>query len=81
MLKIVATGEIATYEQFLFLQQYFQKSSAAEASESVGLCKKVKRKTINKSIIHPYVHMSHIGVKIIDVFKKSVPDVMYVING
>ena len=32
---IVANGEIAHYEQFLLLLQWFQKSSAAEASESV----------------------------------------------
>ena len=30
--NIVTKGEIAHYEQFPFLSQYFQKSSAAEAS-------------------------------------------------
>ena len=34
--NIMAKGEIAHYEQFLLLpQHYFQKLSAAEASESV----------------------------------------------
>ena len=32
---IVANGEIAHYEQFLLLPQFFQKSSAAEAWEGV----------------------------------------------
>ena len=32
--NIVAKGEIVRYEQFLLLLQCFQKSSAAEASES-----------------------------------------------
>ena len=35
--NIVANGEIAHYEPFLLLPQYFQKSSAAEASEKVCL--------------------------------------------
>ena len=33
--NILANGEIAHYEQFLLLPQCLQKSSAAEASESV----------------------------------------------
>ena len=33
--NIVSKGEIARFEQFLLLSQSFQKSSAAEASESV----------------------------------------------
>ena len=33
--NIIAKGEIAHYEQFLLLPKCFQKSSAAEASESV----------------------------------------------
>ena len=33
--NIVANGEIAHYKQFHHLPQYFQKSSAAEASERV----------------------------------------------
>ena len=36
--NIVAKGETACYEQFLLLPQCFQKSSAAEASESVSVC-------------------------------------------
>ena len=30
--NIVAKGEIARFEQYLLLSQYFQKSSAADAS-------------------------------------------------
>ena len=33
---IVENGEIARYEQFLLLSQCFQKSSAVDASESIG---------------------------------------------
>ena len=40
--NIVAKGEIAHYEQFLLLQHCFQKSSAAEASESVYMSERDK---------------------------------------
>ena len=39
--NIVAKGEIAQYEKFLLLLQCFQKSSAAEASESVCMRERV----------------------------------------
>ena len=39
----MAKGEIACFEQFLLLSQCFQKSSAAEASESVDMLERVKR--------------------------------------
>ena len=38
----VAEGDIAHYVQFLLLLKVFQKSSAAEASESVFIWKMVK---------------------------------------
>ena len=38
----MAKGEIAHDEQFHHLRQCFQKSSAAEASESVYMCETVK---------------------------------------
>ena len=40
---IVANGEIAQYEQFLLLQQLFQKSSAAEGSESIYMWERVNK--------------------------------------
>ena len=40
--NIVTKGDIAHFEQFLLLSQYFQKSSAAEASESICMLKTVK---------------------------------------
>ena len=43
--NIVANGEIAHFEQFLILPQYFQKSSVAEASESVYRWEMVNFKT------------------------------------
>ena len=43
--NIVAKGEIARFEKFLLLSQCFQKSSAADASESVYM-----RERINKLI-------------------------------
>ena len=42
--NIVAKGEIARFEQFLLLTQCFQMSSAAEASESVYMREKAKKK-------------------------------------
>ena len=41
--NIVANGEIARFEQFLFLLQCFQKSSAAGASKSVYIRERVNR--------------------------------------
>ena len=41
-LNIVAKGEIARFEQFLFLSQFVQKSSAADASECVCMWERVK---------------------------------------
>ena len=38
----MAKGEIACFEQFLHLSQCFQKSSAADASESVYKWERVK---------------------------------------
>ena len=38
----MAKAEIACFDNFLLLSQYFQKSSAAEASESVYMWKRVK---------------------------------------
>ena len=40
--NIVAKGEIARFEQFLLLSRCFQKSSAAETSESVCMWERVK---------------------------------------
>ena len=40
--NIVAIGEIARFEQFLLLPQCFQKTSTAEASESVNMWERVK---------------------------------------
>ena len=40
--NIVAKGGIACFEQFLLLSQCFQKSSAADASESVYMWERVK---------------------------------------
>ena len=40
--NIVAKGEIARFEQFLLLANFFQRSSAAEASESVFMRGRVK---------------------------------------
>ena len=39
--NIVPKEEISHYEQLLLMSQWFQKSTAAEASESVGLWEKV----------------------------------------
>ena len=39
----MAKGDIAHYEQYLLLPQLFQKSSAAEASESIFMWERVKR--------------------------------------
>ena len=41
--NILAKGKIAHHEKFLLLTQCFQKSSAAEASESVSVGKWVKK--------------------------------------
>ena len=41
--NVVAKGEIARFEQFIRLSLCFQKSSAAEASESVYMWKRVKQ--------------------------------------
>ena len=41
--NIGAKREIANYEQFLLLPQCFQKSSAAEVSESVYMWERVKQ--------------------------------------
>ena len=41
--SIVEKGKIARFEQFLLLSQCFQKSSAAEASESVYMRESVNR--------------------------------------
>ena len=38
----MAKGEIAHYEQFINLPQWFQKSSAAEASKSICMWERVK---------------------------------------
>ena len=38
--NIEAKGEIAHYDQFLLLPHCFQKSSIAEASESICMCNK-----------------------------------------
>ena len=38
---IVAKGEIAHYEQFLLLPQWFQKLSASDKSECVYKCERV----------------------------------------
>ena len=40
--NIVTKGEIARFEQFLLLSQCFQKLFAAEASEIVCMCERVK---------------------------------------
>ena len=40
--NIASKGEIALFEQFILLSQSFQKSSAAEASESVYMREMVK---------------------------------------
>ena len=40
--NIVAKGEIAHHVQFFLLPQRFQKSSPAEASESVDMWERVK---------------------------------------
>ena len=40
--NIVAKGKIAHNEQFILLSQYFQKSSAVEASESICMWERVK---------------------------------------
>ena len=39
--NIMARGEIARFEQFLLLSECFQKSSAAESSESVYMWERV----------------------------------------
>ena len=48
-LKHCGKGEIACFEQFLLLTRLLQKSSAAEASESVNIWKRVKVQSINQS--------------------------------
>ena len=40
--NFVAKGEIAHFGQFLLLTQCFQKSSAADASESVNMWERIK---------------------------------------
>ena len=40
--NIVAKGDIAYFEQCFLLQQFFQKSSAAEASEIIYMLERVK---------------------------------------
>ena len=61
--NFVAKGEIACFEQLLLLSQYFQKSSAVEASESVYILESVKTQhkvqtlNINNNII-AFVDMS-----------------------
>ena len=39
----MAKGEIAHYEQFLLLPQYFQKSSAADVSECDYMWERLKK--------------------------------------
>ena len=41
--NLLAEGEMALLEQFLFLPQCFQKSTAAEKSESVCMWERVKK--------------------------------------
>ena len=48
---IMANGEIAHDEQFLLLTPWFQKSSAAETSESVYKWERVKKNRRNDSIL------------------------------
>ena len=43
---ILAKGEIARFEQFLVLPQCFQKSSAAEASESNCMFEQLKEEFV-----------------------------------
>ena len=56
--NIVAKGEIARFEQLVLLSQCFQKSSAAEASESVSVRRKVNlfphttKLTADETFIH-----------------------------
>ena len=42
----MANGEVACFEQFILLPQCFQKSSAAEASESIYIRERVKTSTV-----------------------------------
>ena len=41
--NIVVKGEIARFGQFFLLSQCYQKSSAAEASESIYMWERVKK--------------------------------------
>ena len=58
--NIVAKGEIGNFEQFLLLTQCFQKSSAAEASETIYMWERV----ITIIILHVF-HAIYVGIIII----------------
>ena len=45
--NIVAKGEIARFEQFLFCHYVFKKTSAAEASESVYMRERFNKRLFN----------------------------------
>ena len=46
----MSKGEIACFEQFHLLSQYFQKLSAAEASESVCMWERVNNQIVLKTV-------------------------------
>ena len=65
----MAKGEIAHYEQFLSLPECFQKSSAAEASESIRGGKGLGHKTLSlKPDRNPFPHTDTFDTSEADVF-------------
>ena len=71
--NIVANGEIACFEQFLLLQQYFQKSSAAETTESVYMWEMV-----NKMRAYLFNRIENIVVNVaISPFAKNISKVIF----
>ena len=54
--NIVAKEEIARFEQFLLLQLCFQKSSAADASESVYMRERVNNLLFVNKGNRPKIH-------------------------
>ena len=61
--NILAKAEIARFEQFHLLSQYFQKYSAAEASESVYMWERVNsdaRQRFNNNLTAlPFIKQRH----------------------
>ena len=58
--NIVLKGEIACFEQFLLLPECFQKSSAADASESIYNRKRVNHNNFKSDILQMHQNASEL---------------------